>query len=115
MLFKISQSDPAFEMTIEATILVLLLNPVFVILIILYHGYWGESGERGAYKEKFDKSLFNTSIRAYFITFAYIFLPVFISYAAKVISSGSDNIFGILILVLTIINGFVIEYHILEL
>ena len=60
--------------------------------------------------------MISKAMRGYFISFAFIFLPVLTSYGAKIISLGvSNQIFGIVFLILLVVNMLVIEYHIFEL
>lgn len=56
------------------------------------------------------------SIRSYFISFSFTFLPVFVSYGTKILGLGApDLIFGVLVVILSVINAVLIEYHIFEL
>lgn len=116
MLFSIDGESHTMGITIDCTVLIMLMSPLITLGTILYHTYWSNCLENGGFKEIFEKSLLDCSIRIYYATFPYLWLPVFISYGAKImVLGGIEEILGVMIIIWVILSSILIEYHTFEL
>lgn len=112
LMQMITTASPFVFYLAAVKIIILLLTPVFVIIFIIATAVSDTKYRNGMFKQRYEESFINCTLRSFLATYILFFLPLFISLGVKFMQLGTNQaILGAIILVLACFDCLIIEYH----